>query len=96
MLAYVCRIIQNLQYLLKENPTTQILILGLLPRGSWQDPEDMYKLPSDFSKAINAVNSVLDQYAFQNKRTHFIDCTKHFVQDGMVSDQDNQHYCYCR
>lgn len=85
MLTYLCRIIQNLEYLLKENPTTHILVVGLLPRGSWQDPKDMFKLPSAFSTAIRAVNRALDKYAFRNKQTHFIDCSKHFVRDGMVS-----------
>ncbi|KAL3147860.1 platelet-activating factor acetyltransferase activity protein [Trebouxia sp. C0010 RCD-2024] len=83
----VDRIIQNVQYLLDENPATHILVMGLLPRGSWENPEDMFKLPSDFSSAIYAVNHALDRYAFGNKHTHFIDCTKHFVQGGKLSPE---------
>ena len=79
------RVIQNLEYLLEHNPGTHIVVLGLLPRGMWKDPKDMYKLPSAFSRAISAVNEALEHYAFGNQHTHYVDCTKSFVQTGTVS-----------
>ena len=80
----LCRVVQNVQYLHEENPTTHILIVGLLPRGSWQDPKDMFKLPSAFSRSISAVNDALERYAFRTKKMHYADCTKPFVQTGNV------------
>ena len=80
-----CRIVQNLDYLMLNSPTTHIVVLGILPRGYWQDPKDMFKLPSAFSRAISAVNQELEHFAFGHQKMHYIDCTKAFVQTGNVS-----------
>ena len=81
----MCRVIQNLQYIHDQNPATHILAVGLLPRGFWQDLKDMFKLPSQFSRAISAVNHALERYAFETEHMHYADCTEPFVQTGNVS-----------
>lgn len=90
----MCRVIKNLQYIHEENPATHILVVGLLPRGFWQDPKDMFKLPSAFSRAITAVNPALEQYAFETAHIHYTDCTKPFVQTGNVSVCNQQPLLY--
>lgn len=90
-----CRIIQNLVYLHGKNPSSHIVVLGLLPRGSWHDPQDMFKLPSDFSRAITAVNKELERFAFSNQRMHFAECTRAFVQSGSVSLSTCMLPCSC-
>ena len=69
-------------YLHDRNPNTHIVILGILPRGS--DPEDMTRLPSEYSRAIAAVNGRLERYAFGNRQLHFADCGPAFIQTGKV------------
>lgn len=94
LLVCMCRVIQNLQYIHQQNPATHILVVGLLPRGFWQDPKDMFKLPNAFSRAISDVNRALRQHAFGNKRMHYADCTKPFMQTGNVSVSKQQHLHY--
>lgn len=69
----------------EENPGTHVLAVGLLPRGFWQDPKDMFKLPSAFSRAISAVNHALERYALGMEQMHYADCAKPFVHTGNVS-----------
>ena len=90
----MCRVIENLQYIHEENPATHILVVGLLPRGFWQNPKDMFKLPSAFSRAITAVNHALESYAFETEHIHYTDCTKPFVQTGNVSVCNQQPLLY--
>lgn len=79
-------------YLHQQSPTTQVLILAILPRGS--DPGDMFKLPSAYSRAIDAVNDHLERHAFGNKHFHFADCAQPFTVGGKVwSAPLNQMCC---
>lgn len=71
-----------IDFLHQNNPLTHVLILGLLPRGS--SPEDRFKLPSDYSRGIDAVNDQLERYAFGNKQLHFADCALPFTAGGKV------------
>lgn len=78
-----------------RNPITHIVVLGILPRGYWQDPKEMFKLPSAFSRAIGAVNQELEHFAFGHQKMHYIDCTKAFVQTGNVSAMSSSAYSEC-
>ncbi|DBA83112.1 TPA: platelet-activating factor acetyltransferase activity protein [Trebouxia sp. C0005] len=76
------RVREVIDFLHQQNPLTHVLILGLLPRGS--DPEDLFKLPSDYSRGIDAVNDQLERYAFGNKQLHFADCALSFTSGGKL------------
>jgi len=78
----LCRVREVIDFLHQQNPSTHVLILGLLPRGS--SPEDRFKLPSDYSRGIDAVNDQLERYAFGNKKLHFADCALPFTAGGKV------------
>ncbi len=71
-----------IDFLHQHNPSTHVLILGLLPRGS--HTEDLFKLPSDYSRGIDAVNDQLERYAFGNKKLHFANCALPFTVGGKV------------
>ncbi len=44
-------------YMRQEVPNTQVLILGILPRGSWTLPDDAYAWPNRLTDAISIVNN---------------------------------------
>lgn len=79
------RITEVISYLHKQNPTTSILILGILPRGSGEDFETRFNLPSDYSSAIALVNNRLEQLAISNVLFHFADCGPSLTVNGKLS-----------
>jgi len=81
----LCRVREVIDFLHQHNPLTHVLILGLLPRGS--SPGDRFKLPSDYSRGIAAVNDQLERYAFGNKQLHFADCALPFTAGGKVTQK---------
>lgn len=66
--ANVLRTVQLIQY---KAPSTQVVLLALLPRGNHQDG---FKQPGPFTAALDEVNAHFKEFATQDGRIHYLDC----------------------
>ena len=73
-----------LAHLRRANPRTQLLVLGILPRG-WTDAAHVYSWPSMFSPGLAAVNAALAAWAEQDTAATFLDCGAALLPSGTVS-----------
>ena len=84
-LAFSCRVAGVIRYLRKHNPTTQLVVWGILPRGNPQ-PSELQAWPSIFTPAIHLINNGLRAYAHShNRHVHFVDCGDKFISPAGVS-----------
>ena len=80
-----CRVAGVIRYLRKHNPTTQLVVWGILPRGDPEAPE-LQAWPSIFTPAIHLINNDLRAYAHtHNQHVHFVDCGDKFITPAGVS-----------
>ncbi|EIE19806.1 hypothetical protein COCSUDRAFT_58535 [Coccomyxa subellipsoidea C-169] len=59
------RTLDVLRFLRDSNPSSQVIAMGILPRG-WEDEARRYTWPSRYSPSIAFVNAALAQYASQD------------------------------
>lgn len=72
-----------LNHLRRANPKTQLLVLGILPRG-WNDAAHVYVWPSMYAPGIIAVNVALQAWAAQDTSAAFLDCGAALLPSGTV------------
>lgn len=83
-LAVFCRVAGVIRYLRKHNPTTQLVVWGILPRGNPLPPE-LQAWPSVFTPAIHLINNKLRAYAQgHDQHVHFVDCGDMFITPAGV------------
>lgn len=74
-----------MQYLQQNNPSTEMILMAILPRATLEPSTGVFPWPNKFTKAIESVNSGLAAYASKQAKMHYVDCAKHLVPDGKVS-----------
>ena len=72
-----------LNHLRRANPKTQLLVLGILPRG-WNDAAHVYVWPSMYAPGIVAVNVALQAWAALDTSAAFLDCGAALLPSGTV------------
>ena len=78
-----CRLGTLVKFLRENNSSTHIILLPLLPRGSYR--EGAYDWPTDFSPAITSINSGLSTLAAQDAGfIHYADCMQALLPSGKV------------
>jgi hypothetical protein len=60
-------------------PKTKILLVGLLPRGSGRGGASGFEQPSIYTRAIEEINQHLAEFASQDGRVDYVDCTEAFL-----------------
>ncbi|KAI7837173.1 hypothetical protein COHA_008966 [Chlorella ohadii] len=88
LLQYWERIEEAVGLLQERLPRTQIVLLGLLPAGTWGLPGAAnYSWPSKYSRALPVVNTRLRAYAAGQPRVQYLDCGARFlVPNGTAID----------
>ena len=90
----VALVAKNLLFIIKRwhatAPTTRILLVGLLPRGSGQQGQSTFKQPSIYTESIEEVNQHMKEYASQDGRLGFVDCTAFFLRTDDPSHLDKE------
>jgi lysophospholipase L1-like esterase len=71
-------VLRAVHFIQARAPATKVLLLGLLPRGD----ERGLRQPSLFSPAIQEVNMHFEQYASQDGRVEYLDCTASLLVKG--------------
>ena len=74
-----------MRYLQQNNPSTEMILMAILPRANLDPSTGVFQWPNEFTKAIESVNSGLAAYALEQAKMHYIDCAQHLVPDGKVS-----------
>ena len=64
-----------LHYIHHVAPNTKILFIGLLPRGGGSPDAAGFQQPSIYTPAIEEVNMHFEEYAQQDGRVSYVDCT---------------------
>lgn len=93
------RIQDIVQYLQWNNPTTQLILMGILPRTDGEALNaGVYQWPNKFTEGVAAVNSGLKAYASPQHNVHYLDCTDTLFPDGKVchSSFADDHNCICK
>jgi len=72
-----------LGHLRRANPRTQLLVLGVLPRG-WTDAAHVYAWPSMYAPGIAALNAELAAWAARDADAVFLDCGAALLPGGKV------------
>lgn len=75
------RILQTLQYIHRAAPTTKVVLMGILPRGSGRGPTHL-KQPSMYTDAIQEINLHMAEFASQDGRVFYHDCAEGFLTNG--------------
>lgn len=71
------------EYLTDLRPGSQVVLVGLLPRGDLTLSSDQHLAqPSKFTPAIQSINTDLQQFADSRDELHFVDCGQGFTYDG--------------
>ncbi len=72
-----------LGHLRRANPRTQLLVLGVLPRG-WTDAAHVYAWPSMYAPGIAALNAELAAWAARDADAVFLNCGAALLPGGKV------------
>ena len=66
-------------------PQTQLLMLGILPRGDGTNSSSTYTWPGIYTPAFHSVNAWLEDKAKKIDKIHYLDCGPMLLFDGKVS-----------
>ncbi|KAG7670869.1 putative Platelet-activating factor acetylhydrolase IB subunit alpha1 [Nannochloris sp. 'desiccata'] len=75
-------------------PKTKILLVGLLPRGGGRGGRSGFEQPSIYTSAIEEINQHFAEFASQDGRVGYVDCTETFLtttQQQQKSDQGSSN-----
>ena len=75
-----------MQYLRQKNPSTQLILMDILPRADGETiTAGAYQWPNKYTNGIASVNSGLKAYASGQSNIDFVNCTQVLLPDGKVS-----------
>ncbi|KAK9836010.1 hypothetical protein WJX81_005902 [Elliptochloris bilobata] len=72
-----------LGHLRRANPRTQLLVLGILPRG-WTDAAHVYAWPSMYAPGVATLNAALAAWAARDTAAAFLDCGAALLPSGRI------------
>ena len=78
--------LQILKAFHKEAPKTKILLVGILPRGGGGGGSSGFEQPSIYTTAIEEINQHYAEFASQDGRVEYVDCTDAFLTQSKKSD----------
>ena len=73
-------------------PTTKVLLVGLLPRGSGSGGSSSLQQPSPYTSALEEINQHMAAYASQDGRVGFVDCTEMFITGGKKENKEKTRF----
>lgn len=74
----------------QKAPKTKILLVGILPRGGGGGGSTGYEQPSIYSAAIEEINQHYAEFASQDGRVGYVDCTEAFLITTQQQQQQQQ------
>ncbi|BDA46856.1 probable platelet-activating factor acetylhydrolase IB subunit gamma at N-terminal half [Coccomyxa sp. Obi] len=77
------RVLDLLSFLGDNNPESQVILMGLLPRG-WDTDSRRAVWPNPYTMSISFVNAALAQMSSQDSRVHFLNCTSLLLSGGQM------------
>ncbi|KAK9839322.1 hypothetical protein WJX81_008043 [Elliptochloris bilobata] len=80
------RIRHSAALLRRAMPNTDIVLLGVLPRGGWTLGDDIYQWPNRLTVPIAAVNNATQALARLDDRMHYLDCGAGLINAGGSGD----------
>lgn len=89
-----CRFEAIVAYLQQVNPSTTVVLMGILPWGL-VDQNGIYVWPNEYTQGIATVNSLIQVFAAGQSNVHYVDCKHQLFPTGQVSRRGQLRLLEC-